>query len=255
MGLFNTFALNSYSYGSYYSSPYSYSYTPSYSSYHSFYAPINFRSSYAPSTYYGVGASYSTTDYSPKSYSYYAPSNYTDTKKFGTLTLNRNTGSLQTKLVNTALSWVGKVNNDREGNRLFSNGRSQAWCADFATYNTKKAFGSKLPSDFGWATRNGVKYCPSQVWGLKYWAEDNDCYLDVASSSNKSKYIAQNVKPGDIMIEKRGGKSHTGIVTKVNSDGSFETVEGNTSNKVATRKYSANSSTLSGFVSLDRYTA
>ena len=55
------------------------------------------------------------------------------------------------------------------------------------------------------------------------------------------------------MIEKRGGKSHTGIVTKVNPDGSFETVEGNTSNSVGARKYSANSPTLSGFISLEQY--
>ena len=55
------------------------------------------------------------------------------------------------------------------------------------------------------------------------------------------------------MIEKNGGKSHTGIVTKVNSDGSFEVVEGNCSNKVAIQKYKATSPTLSGFISMDKY--
>lgn len=165
--------------------------------------------------------------------------------KFGSLTITRSTGSLQKDLVNNALSWVGKVNSDATGNRLFSSGINQPWCADFVTYNTKKTFGSKLPSSFG----------SSSVYGLMNWGKENNCYLDLTASSNKADYIASNVKPGDIMIEKRGGKSHTGIVTKVNSDGSFETVEGNTSNKVATRRYTANSSTLSGFVSLDRYAA
>lgn len=166
---------------------------------------------------------------------------------FGSLTVKRSaTGDLQRDLVNNSLAWVGKVNNDATGNRLFSpGGRTQHWCADFVTYNTKQTFGSKLPSSFG----------SSSVSGLMSWGKSNNCYLDVASSSNKSQYIAQNVKPGDIMIEKRGGKSHTGIVTKVNSDGSFETVEGNTSNKVGKRKYNANSRTLSGFINLDRYAA
>ena len=65
----------------------------------------------------------------------------------------------------------------------------------------------------------------SSVNGLREWGEKNGCYRKVPSSG-KASYIAQNIKPGDIMIEKNGGKSHTGIVTKVNSDGSFETVEG-----------------------------
>lgn len=156
---------------------------------------------------------------------------------------NKKATSLQLKLVSKAKSYIGKVNSDAEGNRLFSpNGTSQAWCADFVTYNTKATFGNKLPQSFG----------SSSVSGLRSWAESNDCYLKVPSSG-KAEYISKNIKPGDIMIEKSGGKSHTGIVTKVNSDGSFETVEGNCSNKVKTMKYSANSSTLSGFISLAKY--
>lgn len=257
MGLFDS--INLFNNTNWLFTPMSYGYAPSsFSSY----APLfNFNSS--NSYYFGSGSSGSSNSYyfppSSKSYSFdfssYSSSKSNSTS--GNLTFKRSaTGNLQRDLVNNALSWVGKVNNDATGNKLFSpNGKSQAWCADFATYNTKKSFGSKLPSDFGWATRNGVKYCPSQVWGLMYWAEDNNCYLDVTSASNKADFIAKNVKLGDIMIEKRGGKSHTGIVINVNSDGSFETVEGNTSDKVAKRKYTANSSTLSGFVSLDRYAA
>ncbi len=247
MGLFDSinFAFSNYC-GNWFA-PAAYS---SFSSGFTSYPPLfNFNSN----NYYFGGISNNSYYFAPTKtnsydFSFSTPSynNYSAKKStFGDLTLKRSaTGDLQRDLVNNACSWIGKVNNDATGNRLFSpNGRSQAWCADFVTYNTRKTFGSKLPSSFG----------SSSVSGLMSWGKNNNCYIDVASASNKADYIAQNVKPGDLMIEKRGGKSHTGIVTKVNSDGSFETVEGNTSNKVATRKYSANSSTLSGFVSLDKY--
>lgn len=52
--------------------------------------------------------------------------------------------------------------------------------------------------------------------------------------------------PGDIMIQKSNGASHTGIVIESNG-ATFSTIEGNTSNKVAKRSYSLNDSRLSGF--------
>ncbi|MCM1010575.1 MAG: CHAP domain-containing protein [Fusobacterium sp.] len=243
MGLFDS--INLFNNTNWLFTPMSYGYAPS--SFSSFAPLFNFNSG---NRYY-FGSTSSNSYYFPpaqKSYNFDF-SSYSSSKPnstFGNLTFKRSaTGDLQRDLVNNALSWVGKVNNDATGNRLFSNGKSQAWCADFVTYNTRKTFGSKLPSSFG----------SSSVSGLMNWGKNNNCYLDVTSASNKADFIAQNVKVGDIMIEKRGGKSHTGIVTKVNSDGSFETVEGNTSDKVAERKYTANSSTLSGFVALDKYVA
>lgn len=158
---------------------------------------------------------------------------------------NSTSSNLQLALADKAKSYVGKVNSDAEGNRLFSNGKTQAWCADFVSTITRETFKDKLPSSFQHF---------SAVSDIRSWGENNNCYLTVPST-NKAEFIAKNVKVGDIMIEKNGGKSHTGIVTKVNPDGSFETVEGNCSNKVATQKYQANSPTLSGFVSLDKYTA
>lgn len=156
---------------------------------------------------------------------------------------NNSSTSKQLNLCNNAKFYIGKVNSDSEGNRLFSpNGRSQAWCADFVTYVTKKTYGNNLPKDFG----------SSSVYYLRDWGINNNCYKQMPSS-NKADFIAQNIKPGDIMIEKQNGKSHTGIVTKVNSDGSFETVEGNASNKVKAKRYEATSDTLSGFISLDKY--
>ena len=52
--------------------------------------------------------------------------------------------------------------------------------------------------------------------------------------------------PGDIMIQKSNGASHTGIVIESNG-ATFSTIEGNTSNKVAKRSYSLNDNRLSGF--------
>ena len=157
-------------------------------------------------------------------------------------TQKRNKISLQANLADTAKSYLGKVNSDREGNKLFSGGRAQPWCADFVSYITKETYRSKLPSSF-------TNF--SSVSALRQWGKNNNCYQEVPKT-NKAEYIAQNVKVGDIMIEKKGGKSHTGVVTKVNPDGSFETVEGNCGNKVAAQRYSANSRTLSGFISIDR---
>ena len=150
------------------------------------------------------------------------------------------------KLCEIAESYSGKVNSDAEGNRLFSpNQKKQAWCADFVTYVTKKAYGTNLPTDFG----------SSSVSSLRSWAINNSCYKKMPSY-NKENYIAQNIKPGDIMIEKENGKSHTGIVVKVNSDGSFDTIEGNIGKegKVGKKTYTAQSPTLSGFISLSKYT-
>lgn len=139
-------------------------------------------------------------------------------------------------------SFVGVINSDAQGNKEFTpGGRSQAWCADFATAITKRAYQAKgmaVPSGFG----------SSAVSGLKSWGESKGIYLDTASNGDRAQAIAQSVKPGDLMIQKRNGASHTGIVTKVYPDGSFDTVEGNTSDSVKNRHYSANDAKLSGFV-------
>lgn len=66
---------------------------------------------------------------------------------------------------------------------------------------------------------------------------------------NKGRYIKKGnykPKPGDIMIQKANGASHTGIVISSTST-TFTTIEGNTSNKVGQRTYSLNDSKLSGF--------
>lgn len=173
-------------------------------------------------------------------------------------TPKRTTGSLQSQLVENALSYVGKVNSDKEGNRLFSNGRTNEWCADFASTIVYKTYGSKIPSDFPNAKDSGVASKALMTWAKK---PQNNCFLQ-KPSSNVQSWIAKNVKAGDIMILDRGGaKGHTAIVTKVYDDGTMDIVEGNVDGakynggRVAKRTRKEAPNNLLGFVSLDNYSS
>lgn len=136
-------------------------------------------------------------------------------------------GNLGKDIVATAKQYIGY--NEKDGSyKLFTNGRKEAWCADFATYVTKEALranGKSIPSGFG----------SSSVAGLKSWGQKNGRYVT---------NVAQ-AKPGDIVIF---NWSHTGIVKNILADGTVVTIEGNTSNKVAERKYSPRSGKINGFV-------
>lgn len=54
-----------------------------------------------------------------------------------------------------------------------------------------------------------------------------------------------------IITRPAGKHNHTAIVTKVNSDGSFETVGGNESNSVKKKTRTYKTENLAGFVSMD----
>ncbi len=140
-------------------------------------------------------------------------------------------------------SFVGVINSDKDGNAAFSNGVSQHWCADFVTSIVKmscEATGNSVPSGFG----------SSSVSGLMSWGQSNGSFVQTAGKSNKASIISGTIKPGDIMIQKENRSSHTGIVTKVYPDGSFDTVEGNSSDAVKNRHYDANDGKLTGFISM-----
>lgn len=158
---------------------------------------------------------------------------------FGNLTQStRLSGNMGNDIVATAKKYIGYKESDGSYKK-FTGGRTEAWCADFVTYVTREAFranGKSVPAGFG----------SSSVAGLKQWGKKNGCYLDV-SSKNKASTIKSNVKPGDIVIFSH---SHTGVVDKVFADGSIQTIEGNTSDKVGYRKYAANNSKISGFVQI-----
>ncbi|MDO4975620.1 MAG: CHAP domain-containing protein [Alphaproteobacteria bacterium] len=144
-------------------------------------------------------------------------------------------------LIGYSSSFIGKVNSDREGNRLFSGGVNQAWCADFVTHCVKHVYGDKTPSWFG----------SSRVYRLKEQARLHNAYIQMPTSG-KASFIANNIKPGDIMVQLKAPSGdcsgHTGVVEKVNSDGSFFCVEGNSSNKVQRVRYKPDNKILRGFI-------
>ena len=144
-------------------------------------------------------------------------------------------------LASIAQSYVGKLS-EADGSYLqVTGGRAEHWCADFVTYVVSKACEQTGKSLNGFGS--------PAVANLRAWGEANGCYgsIDGMSSSQKAQWIVNNVKPGDVMIM-QNNSSHTGIVTKVYSDGSFDTVEGNTSDQCLNRHYSADEARLSGFV-------
>ncbi len=171
----------------------------------------------------------------------YAPQISNKNTIYRTNTSYRLSGNMGKDIVSNAKQYIG-FNEADNSYKLFTQGRNEAWCADFVTHVVKEAYkknGKSIPSGFG----------SSSVEGLRQWGKNNNCYLDTTNTSNKSSVIANSVKPGDVVIFKNG-ISHTGVVAEVNSDGTFKTIEGNTSDKVAYRNYSANDSKISGFVQL-----
>ena len=107
---------------------------------------------------------------------------------------------------------------------------------------------------------NGAAWCASFVsWCYK----GNDVFGYCSSVSGimqaaqqKGKYAAKgqySPKAGDVMIQKNNGASHTGIVEKVDDDGTIHTIEGNASNSVRRVTYRPGSkgyNQISGWVKM-----
>ncbi len=145
-------------------------------------------------------------------------------------------------IISAAKKYLGY--NEKDGSyKKFTGGKNHAWCADFSSYVVKEAFrmaGKAIPSGFG----------SSSVNGLLAWAKQKGCFLKTAGISNKAGVIKNNVKAGDLVIFKEGGRSHVGIVESIDANGTIHTIEGNTSNKVARRTYAANNRTITGFAQI-----
>lgn len=156
--------------------------------------------------------------------------------------------TLGDSLVKNASKYMGL--NEADGSwRKISNHKE--WCADFIYYvidETYKSQGKTVP-------RGLEKELPAgkpnhRVEELKQWGIDNGKFFQTSNKKNKAKLIAQNVKPGDILILREDGASHTGFVTEVNADGTFKTIEGNRNDEVRTATYSPDYHEISGFVQL-----
>ncbi len=166
----------------------------------------------------------------------------TTTDKQTTITNNKSKTSsdIGYSLVENAKQYIG-YNESDGSSKKFSD--SKEWCADFVSYIVKDTYtrqGKTPPEGFD----------NHRVEGLKQWGIDNNKFFQIANKPNKATLIAQNIKPGDILILRENQASHTGFVTKVNADGTFETIEGNRADKVATARYSPNYKDISGFVQL-----
>lgn len=151
-------------------------------------------------------------------------------------------------MVKNALKYRGL--NEADGSwRQISN--SKEWCADFIYHvidETYKEQGKPVPKGLEKELPPGKPN--HRVEELKQWGIDNGKFFQTANKKNKGKLIAEKVKPGDILILREDGASHTGFVTKVYSDGVFETIEGNRNDKVCRVRYSPNYHEISGFVQL-----
>ena len=155
---------------------------------------------------------------------------------------------INSDIVASAEAYHGIVNSDTQGNLIFSNGTSEAWCADTVSFIYKDLCGNKLPEDFGTCS----------VKKMREWGINHNLYTETSTMgrTNRQKWILENVKPGDIFVQKRNGESHVGIVTRVYEENGrimFDSLEGNYSNKFSKVTRSSENNGLSGFISMQQY--
>jgi len=106
------------------------------------------------------------------------------------------------------------------------------WCAYFVSW-----LGQEAGAPIG-AGGNGTGYVPT----LEAWGKQENRWYDRGS---------QTPQPGDIVIFNWGGSGvsdHTGIVERVDADGTVHTIEGNSSNAVKRREYDGGTNDIKGFV-------
>ncbi len=106
-------------------------------------------------------------------------------------------------------------------------GDNYPWCAAFVAWCANQA-----------GVSTSVIPKTASVSELQYFFQKKGQY--------KAKNSGYRPQPGDIMIQKSNGASHTGIVVSSNSS-SFTVIEGNASNKVAQKTYAYFQRYLSGF--------
>jgi cell wall-associated NlpC family hydrolase len=95
------------------------------------------------------------------------------------------------------------------------------WCAYFTSWVAAQA---GVPIGPG---GSGLGYVPT----VKQWAEDTGRWVPAGAGPPQV---------GDLVVFDRGGDGvldHIGVVTGVSPDGSIQTVEGNSSNRVSARSY------------------
>jgi hypothetical protein len=115
--------------------------------------------------------------------------------------------------------------------RSISNGAWQPWCADFVS----QAYRNSGGSPFGHQ---------SSVAGILGWGRQNDRFFSARDAARNP----GGMRVGDVAVWKQAGRSHVGLVTGVNPDGTFNTIEGNSGDAVRRRTHSFSGRGLTGFV-------
>lgn len=192
------------------------------------YSGNSYGGSYAPpsgnSSYTGSGSG----TYVPSGRDTYVPSGYTTNTRGGAI----GHSGQGAEAVAWAESQLGVSESRNPGTvRGYSNGAWQAWCADFVSKSFEKTGGSPFGHQ-------------SSVQGILNWGRQNDRFISAADAVRDP----SSLQIGDIATWKQNGRSHVGLVTGVNDDGTFNTIEGNTSDQVARRQHSFYDRGLTGFV-------
>lgn len=113
------------------------------------------------------------------------------------------------------------------------------WCASFVSWCYGRGQNSNNNKTFGYSASSQ---------NIRRQAESAGVYSKAGSGYTP--------KAGDLMILKYSENSgHIGIVESVNSDGTFNVIEGNTSNQVKRKVRSMNTDNLHGFVRMDEWLA
>lgn len=142
-----------------------------------------------------------------------------------------------------ASSFIGKVNNDAEGNRLFSGGKNQAWCQDFVSWNLG-AVTDKLPKTMT-TTSSPIAFRDKAI--------SLGCYQKVLSS-DRINWAKNNIHKGDVIVKSGKGQSglHVAIVLDVKDDGTIVAVSGNSGNAVKRNNYNINKGDIYGVVDIEK---
>lgn len=154
------------------------------------------------------------------------------------LTSNKAQNAVQIALSQVGVKEVGESNNGADVNK-YRNGvqNGTAWCASFVSWCYGKGQNSNNKATFGYDVSSQ---------SIRRKAEKAGYYKKVSSGYTP--------KVGDVVVWNNGnGTGHVGIISNVNPDGSFKTVEGNCSNAV--REMTRQRSEVDGFVQMNEWLA
>ena len=201
------------------------------------YQPMNLFCNFSPSIF-NFTPQYSTPQYNNIFGLFGQPSfnfSFNNTSN-ETLSKSKSNDGLGAVILRNAKGYVGQVNSDAEGNRLFSpGGRAQGWCQDFVSCMFKKS-DANVPDIF--------KKTSSPIV-----ARDEAIKRGAYVRNPK----ANDLHAGDILVTEGKGPSglHVGIVDKV-ENGKIYTVSGNSGNSVRESSYALNSSKVYGVIQTDK---